>query len=361
MTTDSAPAINTEALNRTVGLLVGDLSSSLAAALIYIGDRNGLWAALDGAGWTTPEELAHTTGQAPRYLREWLSAMTCAGYVTYDPDAGRFSLPAESAFCLANPDSPAFFSGLFQMVPTNVRNASKVADAFKTGRGVPQSEYGEEFWQGFERFTRAQFLNHLVQDWIAGIEGLDAKLQSGIRVADVGCGNGQAVLLLAQEYPQSTFVGYDNYELAIENALARANDAGLSDRVRFELHDVVQGVPEQYDLVTLFDVVHDMVHPASALAAIHEALAPDGVLLWTEFNLSGNLTENLANPLNLGKFGYSASTLYCMTTSLSQGGAGIGTCMGPHKAEELAHEAEFTSIRRLPLDDPFTIVYEARP
>jgi SAM-dependent methyltransferase len=166
---------------------------------------------------------------------------------------------------------------------------------------------------------------------------------------------------LAQEYPQSTFVGFDNYELAIENARARANEAGMADRVPFKLHDVVHGLPEQYDLVTLFDVVHDMVHPASALAAIHEALAPDGVLLWTEFNLSGNLAENLANPLNLGKFGYSASTLYCMTTSLSQGGAGIGTCMGPHKAEELAHEAGFSSIRRLPLDDPFTVVYEARP
>jgi 2-polyprenyl-3-methyl-5-hydroxy-6-metoxy-1,4-benzoquinol methylase len=350
-----------EQLQRVVGSLVSDYNAAMASALIYIGDRNGLFGALAGAGPVTSDELARKTGQSERYIREWLSAMAVSGYVEYDPESGRFTLPPEQAFCLATPDSPAYFPGLFEMLPTWYRNAGKVADAFKTGGGVPQHEYGEEFWHGFERFTRAQFLNHLIQDWIGGIDGLDARLQAGARVADVGSGNGQAILILADAYPRSQFVGYDNYELAVENARRRAAESGVAGRVHYEQRDVVQGLPHQYDLITIFDTVHDMVDPVGALTAIRRALSPDGVVLWTEFNVSGDLVENLANPINLAKFTYSASTLYCMTTSLAEGGAGIGTSMGPHKAEELAREAGFTTFRRLPLEDPFTVVYEVRP
>ncbi|HZU14733.1 MAG TPA: class I SAM-dependent methyltransferase [Chloroflexota bacterium] len=361
MTADTASAIDMETLHKVVGSLVADYNAAMASALIYIGDRNGLFEALNGAGWVTPDELASETGQSPRYLREWLSAMACSGYVQYDRVADRFCLPPEQAFCLANPDSPAYFPGLFEMLPTWYANAPKVADVFKTGGGVPQHEYGEEFWRGFERFTRAQFLNHLTQHWIPGVPGLEAKLQAGARVADVGSGNGQAILILAHAYPNSQFIGYDNYPLAVASARQRAADAGVDGRVRYELRDVAQGLPGTYDLITVFDTVHDMVDPIGSLSAIRRALAPDGVLLWTEFNVSGDLAENLANPLNLAKFTYSASTLYCMTTSLSQGGAGIGTCMGPHKAEELADEAGFGSFRRVPIEDPFTAVYEVRP
>jgi 2-polyprenyl-3-methyl-5-hydroxy-6-metoxy-1,4-benzoquinol methylase len=359
MTTEAA-SIDMHALNNVIGALVNDHNAAVASALIYIGDRNGLFTALDGAGAVTAEELAARTGQSARYLREWLSAMACSGYVEYDPATERFTLPAEQAFCLANPDSPAFFAGLFEMLPTWYANASKVADVFKSGTGILQTEYGEEFWHGFERFTRAQFVNHLVQDWIAGIEGLDARLRAGARVADVGCGNGQACLLLALAYPDSSFVGFDDYPLAIHNARRRLGTSGLKGQVRYELHDVVDGLPGTYDLITIFDTVHDMVNPVAALTRIREALHPDGVLLWTEFNVSGDLTENLTHPLNLAKATYSFSTLYCMTTSLAEGGTGIGTCMGQHKAEELAREAGFGSFRRLPLEDPFTAVYEVR-
>lgn len=361
MTTDTASAIDIERLHKVIGHLMSEYNATMSSALVYIGDRNGLFNAMAGAGPLTPQELANKTGQSERYLREWLSAMACSGYVEYDPDTHQFTLPPEQAFCLANPDSPAYFSGLFEMLPTWYRNAAKVADAFKTRTGVPQSEYGEEFWHGFERFTRAQFLNHLVQDWIAGIDGLDARLRSGARVADVGSGNGQAILILARAYPNSSFVGYDNYDLAIENARRRAADTGVDGRVRYELRDVAQGIPGEFDLITLFDTVHDMVDPVGALTAVRKALARDGVALWTEFNVSGDLIENLAHPLNLAKSTYSFSTLYCMTTSLSEGGAGIGTCMGPHKAEELAREAGFGTFRRLPIEDPFTAVYEVRP
>ncbi|MDQ2743829.1 MAG: class I SAM-dependent methyltransferase [Chloroflexota bacterium] len=361
MTTETAPAIDMNRLQQVVGSLMSDYNAAMASALIYIGDRNGLFTALDGAGAVTPDELATKTGQSARYLREWLSAMACSGYVQYDSESGTFTLPPEQAFCLANPNSPAYFSGLFEMLPTWYGNAPKVAGAFKTGKGVPQREYGEEFWRGFERFTRAQFLNHLTQHWISAIPGLEAKLQAGATVADIGSGNGQAILILAKAFPHSQFIGYDNYELAAENARKRAAEAGVDGHVRYELRDVAQGIPGRYDLITVFDTVHDMVDPVRALASIRKALAPGGVLLWTEFNVSGDLVENLANPINLAKFAYSASTLYCMTTSLAEGGAGIGTCMGPHRAEDLAREAGFGSFRRLPIEDPFTAIYEVRP
>jgi SAM-dependent methyltransferase len=350
-----------DALHQVVGSLVADYNAAMASALIHIGDRNGLFEALADSEPVTPEELGLRTGQSPRYLTEWLSAMACSGYVTYDSTNGRFTLPPEQALCLANPDSPVFFSGLFEMLPTWYGNAGKVADAFKTGGGVQQHEYGEEFWHGFERFTRAQFLNHLTQDWIPAIPGLVDRLEQGVKVADVGCGNGQAIMILANAFPRSEYVGFDSYELAIHNARARAAEAGLSDRVRYELLDVAHYLPGRYDLITVFDTVHDMVDPLGALIDMRRALTSDGVLLWTEFNVSGDLTENLQNPFNLGKFTYSASTLYCMTTSLAEGGAGIGTCMGAHKAEDLAKEAGFGRFRRLPIEDPFTVVYEARP
>jgi SAM-dependent methyltransferase len=360
MAVDTATTIDQDKLQAAIGRVVGDYLSTMAGALIYIGDCNGLFAAMAGAGPLTPEALAEKTGQSPRYLREWLGAMTCSGHVEYDPETGAYTLTPEAAALLADPDSPVFLAGNFQMLPTFYRNASKVAEAFRTGTGVPQTEYGEEFWKGFERFTRAQFLNHLIQEWIPALDGIEDRLRAGATVADVGCGNGQALIILARAYPRSQFVGYDNYPPAVENARASVAEAGLGDRIRVEPREVVEGIPERYDLICTFDVVHDMVDPVAALRSIRQALKPGGSLLWTEFNVSDNLAENLQHPVNLGKFAYSASTLYCMTTSLAAGGAGIGTCMGHHGAADLAREAGFAHFRRLPIEDPFTQVYEAR-
>jgi SAM-dependent methyltransferase len=359
MTTATATSIDQNKLHEAVGRVLGDYLSTVAGPLIYIGDRNGLFEAMDGAGPLTPEALAQKTGQSARYLREWLGAMACCGHVEYDSGSGTYNLTPETAMILANPDSPVFLAGNFQMLPTFYRNAAQVAGAFRTGAGVPQTEYGEEFWAGFERFTRAQFLNHLLQEWIPGLDGVENKLHQGARVADVGCGNGQALIILARAFPRSQFVGYDNYPLAVDAARGRIADSGLKDRVSIQLHDVSDGLPETYDLITTFDVVHDMVDPLDALRKIRAALAPGGTLMWTEFNVSEDLGDNLGHPVNLGKFAYSASTMYCMTTSLARGGAGIGTCLG-HRAEELAREAGFTHFGKLPLNDPFTVVYEAR-
>jgi SAM-dependent methyltransferase len=340
--------------------LVADVTAANMSTLVYIGDRNGLFKALAEGGPTTVDSLAERTGQQPRYLREWLSAMACAHYVDYDAASQRFTLPAEHAACLVNEDSPAFVGGMFQMLPTFGHAGSKVAESFKQGGGVPQTEYGEEFWKGFERFTRAQFVNKLAQVWIPAMPEVEAALNAGGSVADIGCGNGQALLILAGAYPKARYTGFDNYQLAIDNANQNARAAGLEKQVQFELRDIVDGMPEQYDLITTFDVVHDMVRPRAALKAIRQALKPGGTYLWLEFNVSSDLAENIGHPFGLPAFIYSASTLYCMTTSLSQGGEGLGAALGEAKARELAEEAGFSHFRRLPLDDPFSLLMELK-
>jgi ubiquinone/menaquinone biosynthesis C-methylase UbiE len=340
--------------------LMHDLGTANLAGLSYIGDKLDLFKSLAEAGPVTVEAFARKTGYVERYLREWLSAMACAGYVEFDRQENTFFLPAEHAACLANPDHPAYLGSSFGMVPTFLGNAPKVAEAFVKGGGVTQEHYGEEFWCGFERMSRAIFLNNLNQVWIPAMPDVHQKLLNGGSVADVGCGNGQALLILHQGYPKAHCVGYDNYELAVVNANDRAHTAGADEQIRYVQKDVADGLPEQYDLITTFDVVHDMVDPLGALKAIRAALKPGGVYLMGEFNFASDLAGNIDHPLGLGLFGYTASTLYCMTTSLSQNGAGIGTVMGEAKARQLAEQAGFSQFKRLPIDNPIQTLYEIR-
>jgi SAM-dependent methyltransferase len=338
--------------------LIQDYGTANLAGLSYIGDKLGLFKSLAEAGPVTVEAFAQKTGMVERYLREWLSAMACARYVEYDPTHDTFTLPPEHAACLADPDHPAYLGSTFGMIPTSMSNAPRVAEAFVKGGGVPQEYYGEEFWCGFERMSRATFLNNLNQHWIPAMPDVHLKLQTGADVADIGCGNGQALLILHQGYPNTRCVGYDNYAPAIDTANDRARKAGIEGKVRYEVRDVVKGLPEQYDLITTFDVVHDMVDPVGALRAIRAALKPGGVYLMGEFRFASDLAGNLNHPM--GVFGYSASTLYCMTTSLSQNGAGIGAVMGEKKARELVEQAGFTQFKVLPIDNPIQVLYEIR-
>ncbi len=342
------------------GKVFGDIKSSMLGLNYYIGDKLGLFKALAEAGPVTNISLAKRTGLHERYLREWLSAMACGGIVDYDASTQEFSLAKERAMVLANEDSPLFVSGIFEMLPTFYGNATKVVDHFRSGGGVPQKDYGKEFWHGFERFTRAQLLNHLTQHWIPAMPEVEGRLKDGGSVADVGCGNGQAALIFAQAYPKAKVVGYDNYPLAIEEARDRANRAGLEGRVEFRLADVVEGLPAKYDLITTFDVVHDMVHPVAALKGIRRSLSGDGSYLWHEFNVSSDLAENLKNPIGLPLFLYNASTNYCMTTSLAEGGAAYGAVLGEKNARRIASDAGFARFQRLPIEDPFHVLYQLR-
>jgi 2-polyprenyl-3-methyl-5-hydroxy-6-metoxy-1,4-benzoquinol methylase len=343
-----------------VGKVIADLSGLTASTMVVLGDRLGLFQALAGAGDTTSEELAARTGLSERYLREWLGGMTAARYLDYDPATSRFRFPAEHALVLAQEGGRMFLCGFHELLFDAASSAlDRLVDAFRNGGGVPQSAYGERFWKGLERFTGGIYESRLVQELLPTLPEVVAALERGVRVADVGCGRGRALLKLARSYPRSRYVGYDFFASSIETATANASAAGIEDRVRFEVCDVTQGLPEEYDVITTFAVIHDAADPLAILRAIRRSLKPGGIYVCVDDNCSERLEENIG-PISTVQYG--ASLLYCMTTSLAVGGAGLGT-LGCHepKLRGLCLEAGFSSVRHAPLDDPMMKIYEIRP
>ena len=341
--------------------MVADITACQMGTLITVGDRLGLFTLLADSAPVTSAEFASKAGIQERYAREWLSAMACHGYVAYDSTQKQFSMTPEQAFCAANPDSPFFLTPMIVMAQSYWDNLDLLTNAFQHGGGVPQERFGTDWRCGFERFSRTAFRNNLAQDWIPGMPQVDSALRAGGTVADVGCGNGQALIFLAQAYPEATLVGFDSYAPSVETANANAAAAGLSDRLRYEAYDASEGIPGSYDLITTFDVVHDMPRPRPALKQIRSALKSEGTYFVLEFNFWSDLQKNIDHPLGIGAFGYSASVNYCMTQALAVGGEGTGTCMGEDKMRELASEAGFTQFR--PLDfpnNPFNLFYELR-
>jgi SAM-dependent methyltransferase len=358
ISTPNQPTIDESRVEEFAGRIVGDLSAAVVSTLAAIGDNVGLWGALAGGGPATSAELAARTGTVERYVREWCAAMASAGYIEYDPDTERFELPIEHALVLVDPSTPAYLGGTVQLVRGMAAAADSVEAAFKQGGGVPIDEYDGNFWAGLERSTGTSFDHGLVQDWVPSIDGLEDRLREGALVADVGCGTGRALIRLAEAYPKSRFHGYDVAEAAVEGARAAVAAAGLEDRVEIRLLDASAGLPERYDVICTFDVVHDAGDPRGVLAAVRGALKPDGVYICLEIASEERLEDNVG-PMAALKYGF--SVLYCMTTSLAKGGAGLGTC-GVHEARlrELSLEAGFTQVRKI-AEDPFSNVYEVRP
>jgi SAM-dependent methyltransferase len=350
--------IDDKKVEEFVGRVLTDTSAAMITTLCALGDRLGLFRDLAGNGPATSAQLAERAGINERYAREWLSALAATGYLTYEPATGVFTLPAEHVPALAQEAGPYFFGGVHQML-TGISGALEpLVEAFRAGGGVPQSRYGSDWWDGMERFTAAWVENLLVQEWVPLVPDVRARLEAGARVADVGCGRGRALVKLAQTFPDSTFFGYDVFGPSVESAMAKAKAAGVDDRVRFEERDVSGGLPERFDVIWTLDVIHDAVDPVGVLRAIREALADDGVYLCLDINCSDKLEEN-AGPL--GAMFLSFSVLYCMTTSLAHGGAGLGT-VGLHepKLRELAGAAGFGSVRRVEMENPFNNLYELR-
>jgi SAM-dependent methyltransferase len=283
--------------------------------------------------------------------------MATAEYVEYDAAAGRYRLPPEHALPLADEEFPFFTGGLLQMAVPTVTVAPKVAEAFRTGRGVTQDEYSPEMYEAIERLTAPWYRHHLVQAWIPALPGAQEKLEAGGTALDVGCGSGRAPITIAKAFPNAHVAGVDVHAGSIERARARAEAEGVADRVTFEVGDGADVKRGAYDLITTFDVVHDSVDPVGLMSGIRAGLRQDGTYLMLEMNASGEVAEN-DNPL--GRFLYNVSTLYCMTTSLAHGGEGIGACMGQHKAEELATESGYGHFRKLPVEHPFSVLYELK-
>jgi SAM-dependent methyltransferase len=334
-------------------------SGTMTTLLAVIGDRLGIFKNLAEQGPATPRELAGRMTLDERYTREWLGAMASAGYLEYDPTSRRFTLPAEHAAALAQENGPFFFGGVYQMLPALASVLDAVTHAFRHGGGVTQAAYPPDMWDGLERFTAGWFENLLLQQWVPAMPDVQTHLENGADVADIGCGRGRALIKLAQAFPRSRYVGYDVFGPAVTEATERARAAGVADRVRFEERDVSNGLPREFDVITTFDVVHDAVDPLGLLRSIRRALRARGVYVCLDINCSDKLEENV-HPLGAMFHGF--SVLYCMTTSLSHGGAGLGT-LGFHepKVREMCADAGFSSVRRVPLENPFNNLYEVKP
>jgi 2-polyprenyl-3-methyl-5-hydroxy-6-metoxy-1,4-benzoquinol methylase len=324
-----------------LGKAISDVAATFHAGLVLIGDKLGLYRAMAGAGPLTPAELAKRTGARERYVREWLSAQAAGGYVTYDPASGRFTLPPEHAFLLLDADLP----GAFQLSVGSVRDEPKIADAFRTGAGVGWHEHDPGVYEGCERFFRPGYAMNLVSQWIPALDGVKARLEAGGRVADVGCGHGASSIIMAQAFPRATITGFDYHPASIEAARRAAREAGVGERVSFEVTAAKAFPGSGYDLVTCFDCLHDMGDPVGAARHVRESLAPGGTWMLVEPLANDRLEDNL-NPV--GRLYYAASTLLCTPASLSQEvGLALGAQAGEKRLREVLTEAGFTRIRRV--------------
>ncbi len=356
--TTQATTIDEQKLNDFMGRAVVDAGAAMSAVLVDIGDKLGLYKAMAVAGPMTPAELAGATGTAERYIQEWLASQAAGGYVEYDPETKRYLLPPEQALALAEDDSPAFLPGLFQIIASLYRDEAKFIDAFRTGKGVGWHEHDHELFYGTERFFRPGYNANLVTSWIPALEDVEAKLRSGARVADVGCGHGASTIIMAKAYPASRFVGFDYHPASIDAARRRADEAGVGERVTFEVASAQEYPGTGYDLVAFFDCLHDMGDPLGAAVHVRQSLAPGGTWLLVEPFANDRVEDNL-NPV--GRIFYSASTLICTPHSLSQEvGLALGAQAGEARLREVVTSAGFASFRRA-TETPFNLVFEAHP
>jgi SAM-dependent methyltransferase len=352
------PALDEQKLHELLGRTVVDFGAASIAPLVLIGDRLGLYPALAASGPLTSTELAKRTETHERYVREWLNAQAASGYVAYDAKTGRYTLTPEQALVFANEEGPAFIVGGFQTAVAAARIVDRLTDAFRTGVGIGWHEHDHAVFHGVERFYRSSYVGNLVQSWIPSLDGAEAKLRAGARVADIGCGHGASTILMAQSFPASDFVGFDYHAASIAEANVRARKAGVADRCRFEVAGAKSFPGKNYDLVTVFDALHDMGDPAGASRHVLQALAPEGSWMIVEPYAGDRVEENL-NPV--GRAYYAASTLICTPCSLAQEvGLALGAQAGEARMRSVVTGAGFTRFRRA-MHTPFNLIYEARP
>ncbi len=345
-------------LDQFMGRFVGDLGATMSAALVVIGDRLGLYRAMADGELVSAEELAQRTGTDARYVREWLSNQAAGGYVTYEPEQDSFFLAPEQSLALAQEGSPAFVPGAFQLATSLIKDEEKIAQAFASGHGVGWHEHHHDLFTGTERFFRPGYAANLVSAWIPALDGVQARLESGALVADVGCGHGASTILMAQAFPSSSFVGFDYHEASIGHARAAAASAGLDGRVSFEVATAKEYPGNGYDFVAMFDCLHDMGDPVGAATHVRRTLAADGTWMIVEPYAGDRLQDNL-NPV--GRVFYGASTLVCTPASRDQEvGLALGAQAGEQRLREVVTGGGFTRFRRAS-ETPFNIVLEARP
>jgi SAM-dependent methyltransferase len=359
-TITAVPAPDAQRLTSFVSQAIGEVGATLNAALVVMGDKLGLYRALVGTEGATPAELAARTGTSEPYVREWLNAQAAGGYVDYEPAAGRYRLPAEQAEALTDEGSPAYLPGLFQIAFGAVLDSPRITHAVRCGDGVGWHEHGHDVHEGCERFLRPRYEASLIGSWLPALDGVVEKLERDAWVADVGCGHGASTILMAQAFPRSAYVGSDPHRESIATARLRAEQAGVSDRVLFEVASATAFPGRGYDLdlVTMFDCLRYVGDPVGAARHVRETLAPDGTWMIVEPAAGDRVEDNLDA---IGRAYYGFSTLLCTPSSLAQeDGLALGAQAGETRIREVVEAAGFTRFRRVAAT-PFDHVYEARP
>jgi SAM-dependent methyltransferase len=354
----AAQPVDQNKLHEFIMKAVGEMGAAMNAALILVGDNLGLYKAMAGSGALTSAEVAAKTHTHERYVREWLAAQAAGGFITYDAATEKYNLPAEQAMALADESSPVFLPGFFEVIEACIKDVPKITDAFKSGKGVGWHEHEGCLFTGTERFFRPNYRAHLIGEWIPALDGVEAKLKCGARVADVGCGLGTSTILMAEAYPKSTFVGFDYHARSIELAREAAEKAALSDRVNFETAKAKDFPGKDYQFVAFFDCLHDMGDPEGAARHVLQSLAPDGTWMIVEPFANDKLEDNL-NPI--GRVFYGASTMLCTPASVSQEvGLALGAQAGEARLTKILRSAGFKHVRRA-AETPFNLVLEAKP
>lgn len=336
---------------------IGDLGATGSSTLVVVGEKLGLYKKMADSDPLTAKQLSEKTGVLERYVSEWLNNQAAGGYVTYDPMTGKYSLTEEQAACLADENSLTYLPGSFQAFLSMAKDEEKIARAFKEGKGIPWGDHHCDLYEGTEKFFKTSYMANLVSTWIPSLEGVEEKLKNGALVADIGCGHGSSTIIMAKEYPKSTFVGFDYHPPSIETAKRRAQEAGVSDQIRFEVSESTQFSGDSYDFVTIFDALHDMADPYGTSKQIFKSLKSDGSWMIVEPSSSDKLEEN-HNPL--GRMFYSASATVCVPCSIAGNGPALGAQAGPKKIQEVVKKGGFTRFR-IATQNTMNIVYEAKP
>jgi SAM-dependent methyltransferase len=354
----SATGIDEAKLEAFMGQAVTDMGAIISAPLMVIGEKLGLYKAMAGAGPLSSQEVAERSGAAERYVREWLRNQAAGGYVTYDPESDRYTLPDEHALALADEDSPFYILGVYESIASLYADENQILEAFRSGGGMGWHEHDHRLFRGTERFFRPGYRAHLVAEWIPALDGVKAKLERGAKVADVGCGHGASTVIMAEAFPNSEFFGFDYHDASIERAREAASDAGVQERITFEVASAKDYPAGGYDLVCVFDCLHDMGDPVGASAHVLQTLHADGTWMIVEPFANDRVEENL-NPV--GRVFYGASTVICTPASLDQEvGLALGAQAGEARLTEVLKQGGFSRVRRA-TETPFNLILEARP